>query len=108
MKLEYFIVLAVCMAGPLVLSFSKKLAFYKSPCRLVLAIMLPMIIFIAWDITAAHRGHWGFNPEYVTGLFIFNLPIEDFLFGFSLLTSNIVLWEYFTKKNAKLKNQNVK
>ena len=93
MKLEYFIVLAVCIAGPLVLSFSKKLAFYKSPGRLVLAILLPMIIFIAWDITAAHRGHWGFNPEYVTGLFIFNLPIEEILFFIVIPFAGLFTWE---------------
>jgi lycopene cyclase domain-containing protein len=32
------------------------------------------------------------------GIRLFTIPIEDFLFGFSLITSNIVLWEFYTQK----------
>lgn len=93
MKLEYFIVLAVCLAGPMVFSFSKKLAYYKSPKRLVLAILLPMIIFITWDILAAGRGHWSFNAKFITGFFIYNLPIEEILFFAVIPFAGLFTWE---------------
>jgi len=93
MKLEYFIVLAVCIAGPLVLSFSKKLSFYKSPVRLVLAILLPMIIFIVWDIISTQRGHWRFNQDYISGFFVFNLPIEEILFFVAIPFAGLFTWE---------------
>jgi lycopene cyclase domain-containing protein len=48
-----------------------------------------------------------YGEAFFLGIRLFTIPIEDFLFGFSLLTSNLVLWEYFTKRNNKLKNQNV-
>jgi len=32
------------------------------------------------------------------GIRLFTIPIEDFLFGFSLVTSNIVIWEYFSRR----------
>jgi len=47
-----------------------------------------------------------YSDAFFLGICLFTIPIEDFLFGFSLLTSNIVLWEYFTKRNDKLKNPN--
>lgn len=93
MKLEYFILLAVCLAGPLVLSFSKKLALYKYPGRLVQAIVLPMIVFVAWDVFAAERGHWSFNNNYITGLFIFNLPVEEILFFVVIPFAGLFTWE---------------
>jgi len=93
MKLEYFIVLGVCLAGPLVFSFSKKLNFYKKPFRLVRAILIPMIVFIAWDVVAAARGHWGFNTEYVSGFFIFNLPVEEVLFFAVIPFAGLFTWE---------------
>lgn len=49
-----------------------------------------------------------YGDAFFLGIRLFTIPIEDFLFGFSLLTSNIILWEYFTGKNSKLKNPNVK
>jgi lycopene cyclase domain-containing protein len=32
---------------------------------------------------------------------LFTIPVEDFLFGFSLITSNIIIWEYFTARMKK-------
>jgi len=32
---------------------------------------------------------------------LFTIPVEDFLFGFSLITSNIIIWEYFTASMKK-------
>jgi len=93
MKFEYFLVLAVCIAGPLAFSFSKKLGFYKDTKRLVLSILLPMIIFIAWDVAATYRGHWSFNKEYISGLYIFNLPVEEILFFVVIPFAGLFTWE---------------
>lgn len=101
MKLEYFIVLGLCLVGPLVLSFSKKLSFYKDPKRLVLSIILPMPVFIVWDVIAAQRGHWNFNREFITGLFIFNLPVEEVLFFAVIPFAGLFTWEvikYFAER----------
>ncbi len=93
MKLEYFIVLAVCLAGPLVLSFSKKLDFYKFPARIILSILIPFIVFVVWDIWATSRGHWGFNEKYITGFKIVNLPIEEVLFFIVIPFCALFTWE---------------
>lgn len=101
MKLEYFIVLAVSLAGPLVLSFSKKMDFWKYPIRLILAVGIPFIIFVIWDIIVTARGHWSFNPLYTTGFNIINLPIEEVLFFIVIPFCGLFTWEsvkYFMKK----------
>ncbi len=49
-----------------------------------------------------------YGDAFFLGIRLFTIPIEDFLFGFGLLTSNIVLWEYFTNRNTKLQKPNVK
>lgn len=38
---------------------------------------------------------------------LFTIPVEDFLFGFSLFTSNVIIWEYFTAHKEK-KNKTIK
>lgn len=100
MKTEYFIVLAVSVIAPLILSFSKKMDFYKYPARLILSILLPFFLFILWDIFVTARGHWNFNPLYTVGFKIFGLPIEEILFFIVIPFCGLFTWEsvkYFTR-----------
>ncbi len=76
----YFLILAASLAGPLALSFDKKVAFYKQWKYLFPAIILPAIIYIIWDIFFTAKAVWSFNEDYITGFKIVNLPIEEVLF----------------------------
>lgn len=101
MQTEYFIVLALSAAAPFILSFSKKMDFYKHPSRLVLSILLPFILFTIWDIFVTARGHWSFNPLYTVGFKIFGLPIEEILFFIVIPFCGLFTWEsvkYFTRQ----------
>lgn len=101
MNIEYFIVLAASFAGPFVLSFSKEMDFWKYPIRLILSIGIPFVLFVIWDIVVTARGHWGFNPLYITGFKIYNLPIEEVLFFIIIPFCGIFTWEsvkYFMRK----------
>lgn len=39
-----------------------------------------------------------YNPDFFLGLRIGSIPLEDFFFGFSMITLGVVFWEYFRKK----------
>ncbi|MFZ1304782.1 MAG: lycopene cyclase domain-containing protein [Ferruginibacter sp.] len=78
----YFLILAASLAGPLALSFDKKVAFYKNWKYLFPAMLIPAILYIAWDIYFTQNGMWSFNPEYITGINMYNLPLEEVLFFF--------------------------
>jgi len=41
-----------------------------------------------------------YNPEFFMGIRIGSIPVEDFLFGFSMVTMTIIFWEYFKKKET--------
>jgi len=78
----YFLILAASLAGPLDLSFDKKVAFYKNWKYLFPAMLLPALLYILWDIYFTSKGVWSFNPEYITGIKLYNLPLEEVLFFF--------------------------
>jgi lycopene cyclase domain-containing protein len=101
MPFEYALVLLLCSAVPLVMSFSKDLNFYASGRRLVLAIAIPMVAFVLWDMVATQRGHWSFNPRYTFGLELGNLPIEEVLFFIVVPFCALFTWEsvkYFLRR----------
>jgi len=65
---------------PLVFSFYPKFQFYKKWTSLFPAIFIMMAFFISWDIIFTNNGIWGFNPQYINGFKLFNLPLEEWLF----------------------------
>lgn len=65
---------------PFLLSFDKKVAFYKSWKYLFPAIFIMAIVFIGKDVIFAASGIWGFNDDYLIGLRLLGLPLEEWLF----------------------------
>ena len=65
---------------PLLFSFHPRLRFDRTWHALWPAIGCMMLLFIPWDIWFTHLGIWGFNPEHLSGLSLFGLPLEEWLF----------------------------
>ncbi|MFN6039186.1 MAG: lycopene cyclase domain-containing protein, partial [Bacteroidota bacterium] len=106
MKFLYLSIDAFTLLGPLILSFDKRVAFYKKWKPLFLAISIMMIIFIPWDILKTDHGVWGFNQDYICGIYFFNLPIEECLFFVCIPYACIFIYEclnYYLKKDLLLK-----
>lgn len=82
------------------LSFDKKVAYYKKWCFLFPALLISAIFFWTWDIWKTAAGVWGFNPQYY--LFkVINLPIEEWFFFFTFPWASVFIYEclnaYFPK-----------
>ena len=97
----YFLILIGSLAGPLLLSFDKKVAFYKKWKPLFKSMLLPALFYIVWDIIFTKNGVWSFNENYITGINIVNLPIEEVLFFFVVPYCCVFIYEcvrvYFPK-----------
>ena len=80
MKWLYFILIAVTLLCPIVLSFESKVQYRKSWKNSLLAALIISVPFIVWDIVFTQQGFWGFNPAYISGVYLFGLPLEELLF----------------------------
>jgi lycopene cyclase domain-containing protein len=45
-----------------------------------------------------------YNEAKMIGIRLFTIPLEDFFFGFSLIGLNLIIWEYFNRKENKVNN----
>ncbi len=76
----YFIINLGAISIPFIAGFDKRLRFDKQWKYLFPAMLLTMLVFIPWDMLKTYLAVWGFNPRYLLGFYIGNLPIEEWMF----------------------------
>lgn len=93
MKSLYLLLDMATLFFPLLLSFDKKVAFYKQWKYLFPAIAVTALVFIAWDVYFAWQGVWQFSNAYTLGFRILGLPFEEWLFFLSVPYACVFIYE---------------
>ena len=76
----YLKILFLSTLVPIIFSFHPKVRFYIYYKSIFSATLFGSSIYILWDIIFTTLGVWGFNNQFITGIYILNLPIEEILF----------------------------
>jgi lycopene cyclase domain-containing protein len=83
----------------LVLVFFSSVLISKVACleistkRFLRALFPVFVIFVLWDVVAVERGHWKFGLQYMTGIVIWNQPLEELFFFVVIPYFYVVIWE---------------
>lgn len=96
MKSLYLFINIGAFIVPFIFSFHPKIQFYKKWKYIFPAIILIAIIFIVWDIYFTDFKIWGFNHEYILGIYFYNLPVEELLFFIAIPYSCLFTYYCFT------------
>jgi len=103
----YLMIELTSLSVPFILSFDKKVAFYKHWKFLLPAISISALFFISVDIWFTEIGVWGFNPRYHSAVLFAGLPLEEILFFIIIPYCSIfihyVFMAYFPEKYLKKK-----
>lgn len=71
------------------------MAYYKSFKPLFIGIFIVGAFFIIWDIIFTDLGFWGFNPTYLSGIYLFGLPLGEWLFFIIIPYCSIFIYRTF-------------
>ena len=76
----YLIIDIATIFVPFFFSFHPRIKFHKKCKAFFPAMVLSGCTYLSWDIYFTVQGIWGFNPDYLMALRIWQLPIEEVLF----------------------------
>lgn len=101
-KYLYLVLMILSISYPLAQSFERRLKLYLNWKALFMAIAAMMLLFIPWDIWFTDLGVWWFRDDYISGVKLFLLPIEEWLFFIIVPYACVFIYEvlnYFIKKD---------
>lgn len=97
----YLILNILTISIPLLLSFDKKVRFFRYWRFLIPSMLITMAIFIFWDVIFTSHGIWGFNDQYHAKRILFGLPLEEYLFFITVPYASVftiyVIRHYFPR-----------
>ena len=80
MRYTYLLINLLTVFFPVVLSFDKRVQFYKTWKFIWPGMAVTGLFFLFWDVLFTIRGVWSFNPAYIMGVKFFGLPLVEILF----------------------------
>lgn len=97
MKYTYLFIDLSSAIVPLIASFHPAIRFYKEFRAFLPANLISSLIFIAWDVIFTEKGIWGFNENFIIGVKLYNLPLEEVLFFFCIPFACVFTYKALTR-----------
>lgn len=90
---SYLLINLLTVFFPIILSFDKKVHFYKKWKFILPGLILSGILYLVWDYIFTINQVWSFNQDYITGIKLLELPVEEILFFITVPFACIFIYE---------------
>ena len=78
--MDYLTILLIFLLVAVFFELIFRIRLYHSFKERIIIVGLFFILGITWDFYAVSRGHWKFPGNGILGVYVGNLPIEEYLF----------------------------
>lgn len=93
-RYQYLGLMALCVLVTLPLEVVLRARVYRRPRALLRAVLPVVILFSVWDVVGIARGHWSYNPRYVTGVELpWRMPLEELVFFLVIPVCGLLTYE---------------
>lgn len=92
-RFTYLFLDAITIAAPFLLSFDRKIHFWRKWKWLFPSMLITSTLYIIWDIWFTKTEVWVFNHKYLLGIDFFSLPLEEYLFFFVVPYACLFIYE---------------
>lgn len=102
MKATYLIINFFSVLFPILLSFDKRVRFYRNWKYIFPGLIITALVFLVWDYIFTANNVWSFNPRYILGWNLWGLPFEEILFFFTVPFACLFIYEclnHYIKKD---------
>ena len=97
---SYLLILLFVLVGSGWLEFVMRTRLVPRWRSFLLTLMPVVLVFALWDAYAIQAGHWYFNTEKITGIFVWgDIPLDEILFFIVIPMASILTLE--AVKSAK-------
>jgi lycopene cyclase domain-containing protein len=103
----YLLLLLIYVAIPALLGMQQKVRYVFRLRYLIPATIFAGTIFVMWNKRFIELDIWNFNPDYLTGISLLNVPIEECLSFVVVPLSSAYIYEWLKIKLEKFEQANV-
>ncbi|MBN1987255.1 MAG: lycopene cyclase domain-containing protein [Prolixibacteraceae bacterium] len=103
----YVLLLLVFFAVPAGITLKRSDGFVGKLKYLLPAMLFSGAIFILWDIRFAELGIWNFNSDFVLGISLKNLPLEEWLFFLVVPFFSVYIYEILKTRLLQVRQPNI-
>lgn len=106
-NLSYLLLLLVYLVIPIILSTQKRVRFTFRLRYIIPAIIFSGTIFSMWSKRFIEQGIWSFNPKYLSGIELINIPVEEWLSFLIIPLSSVYIYEWLKVRLENLEQPNI-
>lgn len=92
-KLSYLLINILTVFFPILLSFDKKVHYYKKWKFILPGLLITGLLYLLWDYIFTINQVWSFNDDYILGIRFFDLPLEEIMFFITIPFACIFIYE---------------
>ena len=92
-QFQYLLLMAGCLLITLPLELVLEARVYARWRLMLLALLPSVLVFVVWDLVGIIRLHWTYNPEYISGVHLWVMPLEELVFFIVIPICGLLTYE---------------